>query len=83
MSCRSCTSRSYTPSGQEGDQDCQQGQVGYPIGASPDVRFPGQAIDNPALALMDLPGSRGPTTLFWDSDGNRTFIDTRVESRQP
>jgi ABC-type transporter Mla subunit MlaD len=73
----------YTPAGQEGDEDCQQGQVGYPIGASPDVRFPGQAIENPALAMMDLPGSRGPTTLFWDAEGNRTFVDTRVESRQP
>jgi len=73
----------YTPAGQRGDADCQQGQVGYPIGASPDVRFPGQPEDNPALAMMDLPGSRGPTTLFWDADGERDFVDTRVEKRQP
>ena len=31
----------------------------------------------------DLPGSMGPTTLFWDAEGNRDFIDTRVEKRQP
>jgi ABC-type transporter Mla subunit MlaD len=72
-----------TPAGQNGDADCQQGQVGYPIGASPDVRFPGQPASNPALALMDIPGSRGPTTLFWDAEGNRDFIDTRVAGRQP
>jgi ABC-type transporter Mla subunit MlaD len=73
----------YEPSGQDGTADCQQGQVGYPLGASPDVRFPGQPADNPALAMTDLPGSRGPTTLFWDADGNRDFIDTRVGARQP
>jgi ABC-type transporter Mla subunit MlaD len=78
----------YTPSGQKqfeenGVPDCQQGQIGYPLGASPDVRFPGQAQENPALAMMNLPGARGPTTLFWDANGDRQFIDTRVEKRQP
>ena len=73
----------YSPSGQKGQEDCQHGQVGYPLGASPEVRLPGQALSNPAIAVSDLPGSRGPTTLFWDANGDRQFIDTRVERRQP
>jgi ABC-type transporter Mla subunit MlaD len=78
----------YTPSGQKqfeenGVPDCQQGQVGYPLGTSPDVRFPGQPESNPSLAMMNLPGARGPTTLFWNAQGERQFVDTRVEKRQP
>ena len=72
----------YTASGQKA-ADCQQGQVGYPLGASPDTRFPGQPEDNPALFMSDLPGSAGPTTLFWNAEGERQFVDTRVEKRQP
>ena len=72
----------YTASGQK-DADCQQGQVGYPLGASPDVRIPGQPANNPSLFMSDLPGSMGPTTLFWNAEGEREFVDTRVEKRQP
>ena len=71
------------PAGQDGTADCQQGQIGYPLGASPNVRLAGQPIESPALAMIDLPGSRGPTTLFFDANGDRKFIDTRVERRQP
>jgi ABC-type transporter Mla subunit MlaD len=73
----------YSPSGQGGREDCQHGQVGYLLGASPEVRLPGQAVSNPAIGVSDLPGTRGPTTLFYNDDGSRTFEDTRVESRQP
>jgi ABC-type transporter Mla subunit MlaD len=73
----------YSPSGQKGEEDCQLGQNGYLLGSSPEVRLPGQALDNPAIGVSDLPGSRGPTTLFYNDDGTRTFYDSRVESRQP
>jgi hypothetical protein len=66
--------------------DCQPGQTGYPLG-----RFPvaGQAADNPAVGVSDLPGSRGPTDVFYPpppSDGqapDRTRKDTRIKSHQP
>ena len=73
----------YSPSGQKGQEDCQIGQNGYLLGSSPAVRLPGQPLENPAIGVSDLPGSRGPTTLFYNDDGTRTFYDSRVESRQP
>jgi len=71
----------YGPTGQKGTgADCQQGQVGYPLG---DLRVPGQPPNVPAVAVSDLPGSRGPTTLYFTQDGQRVLKDTRVESRAP
>lgn len=69
----------YMPTGQK-NADCEGGQSGYDLGRLP---VPGQAADNPALGTSDLPGSRGPTTLFWNADNNREFRDTRVPSRAP
>ena len=72
-------SKPYMPTGQDGD-DCQGGQWGYMLG---DVDVPGQPDDVPGVARSDLPGSRGPTTLFWNDDKQREQHDTRVPSRQP
>ena len=72
-----------TPAGQKGDADCEQGQIGYLLGDGASVNAPGQPRDNPAVFINDLPGSRGPTTLFYTDDGRRVFRDTRVEARQP
>jgi ABC-type transporter Mla subunit MlaD len=69
----------YQPTGQQ-DADCQGGQFGYELGRS---TVPGQANDNPALGASDLPGSRGPTTLFSNDAGERELRDTRIDSRQP
>ena len=38
--------------------------------------------DSPALIASDYPGSRGPTTLFYNHR-NRALVDTRVPGRQP
>jgi hypothetical protein len=72
----------YAPTGQAGPDfpDCQPGQTGYPLG---DLPVPGQARDNPAFGASDIPGSRGPTTLFYTQDGQRRLLDTRVEGRYP
>ena len=52
----------YGPTGQKGtNADCQGGQIGYALGQLP---RPGQPASNPAIVVSDLPGSRGPTTLF-------------------
>lgn len=67
------------PTGQDGS-DCQLGQIGYPLG---DARLPGQPASNPAVTATDLPGDRGPTTVFFEQDGTRKLKDTRVEARQP
>ena len=67
------------PGGQDGS-DCQAGQTGYAQGQA---LSPGQPVSNPAVAVSDLPGDRGPTTAFWEQDGTRILKDTRVESRQP
>ena len=67
------------PTGQSGS-DCQSGQTGYLLG---DLRVPGQPADNPAVGVPDLPGDRGITTAFWRQNGERDWIDTRVEARQP
>ncbi len=69
----------YMPAGQH-DADCQLGQRGYPLGAAP---LPGQPANIAANLVSDLPGSRGPTTVFWNADQQREFVDTRVDSRQP
>jgi ABC-type transporter Mla subunit MlaD len=71
----------YGPAGQKGtNADCQAGQTGYPLGQ---IRVPGQPASNPAWLASDIPGSRGPTTAFWDARGGRVLVDTRVDSRQP
>ena len=69
----------YMPAGQK-DADCQLGQRGYPLGWAP---LPGQAPNVAANLVSDLPGSRGPTTLFWNDDGEKELRDTRVKSRAP
>ncbi len=69
----------YGPTGQDGS-DCQGGQSGYLLG---ELRIPGQPVSNPSVAVADIPGDRGPTTLYYDEGGTKTFRDTRVPSRQP
>jgi ABC-type transporter Mla subunit MlaD len=69
----------YMPTGQR-NADCQLGQRGYPLGAAP---LPGQPADTAANLVSDLPGSRGPTTLFYNDAGERELQDTRIASRQP
>jgi hypothetical protein len=69
----------YGPMGQDGS-DCQPGQGGYPLGRA---QVPAQADADPGNKLSDLPGSRGPTTLFWDANQERQLFDSRVASRQP
>jgi ABC-type transporter Mla subunit MlaD len=59
--------------------DCQPGQTGYYYG---DARLPGQAKNNPAQGLPDIPGSRGPTTLFYTESGKRILKDTRIPAHQ-
>ena len=78
----------FGPTGQKGtNADCQGGQSGYFLGQLP---IAGQPADNPSVGVRDIPGSRGPTTLYYGEnaiqpDGTvlREFRDTRVESRQP
>ena len=69
----------YMPSGQR-HADCQLGQRGYPLGAEP---LPGQPAESAANLTSDLPGSRGPTTVFWNDDHQRELVDSRIDSRQP
>ena len=69
----------YGPTGQDGS-DCQGGQSGYLLG---ELRIPGQPVSNPSVAVADIPGDRGPTTVFFDENTQRTYRDTRVPSRQP
>lgn len=69
----------YMPTGQK-NADCQFGQRGYPLGS---YRLPGQPLSVAANLASDLPGSRGPTTTFYDDNGQRLSVDTRVDSRQP
>jgi ABC-type transporter Mla subunit MlaD len=72
----------YAPTGQPGPEfpDCQPGQTGYALG---DARVPGQPKSNPAFGISDIPGSRGPTTLFYNQNGTRELRDTRVGGRFP
>ncbi|MGI8726811.1 MAG: MlaD family protein [Solirubrobacterales bacterium] len=67
------------PTGQDGS-DCQAGQFGY---ALKQVLVPGQDLSNPAVVKPDIPGDRGPTTAFWQQNGDRVQKDTRVPGRQP
>jgi ABC-type transporter Mla subunit MlaD len=69
----------YMPSGQK-NADCQLGQRGYPLG---ELRAPGQPASSAANLASNLPGSRGPTTLFWNADKERELVDSRIDSRQP
>ena len=69
----------YAPAGQR-DADCQTGQSGYQLGQQ---LVPGQDPSLPANVASDLPGSRGPTTLFYNDDLEREFVDTRNPSRAP
>jgi len=69
----------YGATGQR-DADCQPGQFGYPLGQ---LRVPGQPAFDPGNKVSDLPGSRGPTTAFWDANRERVLFDSRVPSRQP
>ena len=87
-SSRPSTATRYGPTGQKGtNADCQGGQSGYFLGQLP---IAGQPADNPSVGVNDIPGSRGPTTLYYGDnaiqpDGTvlREFRDTRVASRQP
>jgi ABC-type transporter Mla subunit MlaD len=67
------------PTGQDG-KNCQPGQTGYVLGK---LRIPGQTKANPSVIVPDLPGDPGPTTAFWNQNGQRVLKDTRVKSRQP
>jgi ABC-type transporter Mla subunit MlaD len=77
----------YGPHGETpappGQEDCQAGQNGYPLGQSEDTRLPGQSLSNPANAVSDLPGTRGRTTLYWNENTERELRDTVNESRTP
>jgi ABC-type transporter Mla subunit MlaD len=69
----------YVPAGQK-NADCEGGQSGYDLGQG---LVPGQSPSNPSFGTTDLPGSRGPTTLFYNDANNRQLVDTRNPSRQP
>ena len=76
----------FGPTGQK-NADCQGGQSGYFLGQLP---IAGQPASNPSVGLKDIPGTRGPATLYYGEnaiqpDGSvlREFRDTRVPSRQP
>jgi hypothetical protein len=77
----------YGPHGEEparpGREDCQAGQNGYPLGQSALTRLPGQSPANPANAAPDFPGSRGPTTLYWNENTERELRYTVNPSRTP
>ena len=74
-------SEPYGPHGEAGTQnDCQGGQNGYPLGRLPVKGLP---ASNPAIINSDIPGSRGPTTVFFNDDGQRTLADTRNADRSP
>jgi len=72
-------SHAYGPTGQTA-ADCQPGQIGYALGRD---RVKGQIPADPGNRVSNIPGSRGPTMLFWNKDGNRQLIDTRRSNRQP
>jgi phospholipid/cholesterol/gamma-HCH transport system substrate-binding protein len=68
----------YGPTGQK-NADCQAGQSGYFYG---DLRIPGQPPSNPAEGIPDIPGSRGPTTVYTEQNGTRILKNTRIASHQ-
>ncbi len=45
----------------DGTADCQSGQNGYVLSGADEYRLPGQALDNPAFGVSNIPGSRGTT----------------------
>jgi virulence factor Mce-like protein len=55
-----------------GNADCQSGQSGYLLG---NLRVPGQPASNPAVAVPDIPGDRGPTFA------GRTHVPTELHPR--
>jgi ABC-type transporter Mla subunit MlaD len=69
----------YAPTGQH-NADCQPGQSGYYFG---DLRIPGQPKSLAAEGIPDIPGSRGPTTLYTSQSGARSLRDTRIAGHQP
>ena len=74
----------YGPHGEtpapRGQEDCQAGQNGYPLGSLP---IPGLPESNPANARSDYPGTRGPTTLYYNENQQRESRDTVKPSRTP
>jgi ABC-type transporter Mla subunit MlaD len=76
----------YGPHGEvpaaPGREDCQGGQNGYAptLGA---LRTPGQPAKNPAHVKSDIPGTRGPTTLFFKRNSERVQRYTVDPSRTP
>ena len=58
----------YGPTGQKGTQRRLPGRPDR-LPARASCRFPGQSPSNPGIAVSDIPGSRGPTTAFWDQNG--------------
>jgi len=74
----------YGPHGERpappGKEDCQAGQNGYPLGQA---RVAGQASNNPTNAVSDTPGTRGPTTLFWNNNVKRETRYTVNPHRTP
>ena len=55
-----------------GNADCQAGQSGYLLG---NLRVPGQPATNPAVAVSDIPGNRGPTF------NGRSSVPTELHAR--
>ena len=71
----------YQPTGQK-NADCQGGQRGYtPTMGS--LAVPGQPQSVPVSGVADLPGTRGPTTLFYNDQNQRRYVDTRNPNRAP
>ena len=74
----------YGPHGERpappGREDCQAGQNGYPLGRA---LARGQDSNNPANAISDTPGTRGPTTLFWNNKVQRETRYTVNRHRTP
>jgi phospholipid/cholesterol/gamma-HCH transport system substrate-binding protein len=62
-----------------GNPDCQSGQIGNVLGNDP-IRTPSgsraQGNDNAIVAVADLKGSRGPTSLYYHRNGQRDFNHT-------
>ena len=62
------------------DADCQGGQSGYALGQG---LVPARRRATRPTASPTCPGRRGPTTLFYNDDGQPRARDTRIHSRQP